>query len=143
MIIGDEESIVKLLEKGADPHLKDNLGHTVLHQVGRGFNDRVNHLVKCLQIFLNYGSPAVGKGKANKEMMALATVPIDVNAKDFANSTALHWIAVKMAKTDAPETKDAVFQCLDLLLTSPPINMDAQDKYGRSALHITSLFGKA
>lgn len=135
------KAVEKLLEKGADPHLKDKEGRTLLHQVVRGIQLKIDteeqlaDLVKCFRILTVYGHYHSVEKKP--------TGPIDINAVDSTNSTVLHLIVVIMGKVGiSSEKMNHLCQCLDLLLNSPSINIHAQDKYGRTALHLATRFGK-
>jgi len=83
--------MTKLLEKGANLHLRDLKGRTVLHKVaGVALSDlrsadETAKFVNCLQLLLNWGrSDDQNSSKKSADQ-------IDVNAEDEHGFTPLHY----------------------------------------------------
>ena len=88
--IGAEKAIKKLLEKGADLHLRDSGERTVLHKLaGVSLSDlrskeETARFVNCFQLLLSGNSDGINNSKQ-------AVNPTDVNAKDENGFTPLHY----------------------------------------------------
>lgn len=134
---GAVKALEKLLEKGADPNLKDSKGCSVLHHIANatipnvGTTETSSRLLKCLRILVNWQPP-----------FCTASIPIDVNAIDASQETILHRLVAQMElATDTPDATNHYAKCLDLLLSSPSIEIDARDKSGDSALFTAACCG--
>ena len=136
---GVVKAVEKLLEKGADPNLKDSKGCSVLHHIANatipnvGTTETSARLLKCLRILLNRQPPFCAAG-----------IHVDVNAVDASQETILHRLVAQMEQAiDTPEATNHYSKCLDLVLSSPSIQIDARDKSGDSALFTAACCGNA
>jgi len=91
LITGAEKAITKLLENGANLHLRDSKGRTVLHKVaGVALSDmrsadETAKFVNCLHLLLNWGR------SDEQNSMKKSADQIDVNAVDENGFTPLHY----------------------------------------------------
>lgn len=94
---GDVDHARKLLDKGTDPHAKDDSGSTPIHYAAKGRNSEV------VELLLEYGADSnvkdgsgstpihyAARGGQDKIVQLLLEYWADPNAKDGSESTALH-----------------------------------------------------
>jgi len=136
-----EGVINKLLRKGADPHLKTFYGETILHQVINASipkadnSEKVARLINCFKLLLNLGQDQLEYQKP------LMIQPIDVNAVDLSTGLPVLLKVIRLMEPPAKTLEERSFyaQCLDLLLSTSSIDVNAKSR--STALHLAAQFG--
>lgn len=139
------EAVLKLVEKDIDPHLKNKWGQTALHQIALGYHpksdpaEKAVRLVKCLEILLL--KRGVNHEKRTAKTSSTFSI-VDINAPDDTNSTILHYVVKEMKNAVTSEEIEHYVRLLNLILNCPDIQIDAQDKEGKTALHVAAKYSK-
>ena len=122
--LGLEDAVAKLLDKGADPQLKNTIGETSFDQVFPSFclhvndSERVDRLMNCLLNSSAFKNPFLG-------------------TESSVIHDAIYWM-----NAVTPERVGVFIRCLELILKSAPfIDVNVRNKDGLTPLQFAARMG--